>query len=109
MLCFSISAFAPSSSSWPLKPLPSISFTQGASPTTNRRLDGVGALVLAAMMALLAWRTGAGAMDAYTTRETSMLMELPTWIGYALMVPSFALASLAAIYVASRHFRLLDI
>jgi TRAP-type C4-dicarboxylate transport system permease small subunit len=84
-------------------------FTQGASPTTNRRLDGVGALVLAAMMALLAWRTGAGAMDAYTTRETSMLMELPTWIGYALMVPSFALASLAAIYVASRHFRLLDI
>jgi TRAP-type C4-dicarboxylate transport system permease small subunit len=84
-------------------------FTQGASPTTNRRLDGVGALVLAAMMALLAWRTGAGAMDAYTTRETSMLMELPTWIGYALMVPSFALAALAALYVASRHFRLLNI
>ena len=84
-------------------------FTQRASHATNRRLDGVGALVLALMMALLAWRTAAGAMDAYSTRETSMLMELPTWIGYALMVPSFALASLAAIYVASRHFRLLDI
>jgi TRAP-type C4-dicarboxylate transport system permease small subunit len=84
-------------------------FTQRASRATNRRLDGLGALVLAAMMALLGWRTGAGAIDAYASGETSMLMELPTWIGYASMVPSFALASLAAIYVASRHFRLLDI
>ena len=61
------------------------------------------------MMALLAWRTAAGAMDARANNETSMIMELPTWIGYALMVPSFALASVAALYVASRHFRLLDI
>jgi len=60
-------------------------------------------------MALLTWRTAAGAMDALANHETSMLMELPTWIGYALMVPSFALAAVAALYVASRHFRLLDI
>jgi TRAP-type C4-dicarboxylate transport system permease small subunit len=84
-------------------------FTQRASRTTSKRLDGIGALVLAAMMALLAWRTAAGAMDAHAHNETSMLMELPTWIGYALMVPSFALASVAALYVASRHFRLLGI
>lgn len=84
-------------------------FTQGVSRATCRRLDGVGALVLAAMMALLAWRTAVGAMDARANNEASMIMELPTWIGYALMVPSFALASVAALYVASRHFRLLDL
>ena len=84
-------------------------FTIRARHATRKRLDGVGAVVLAVMMALLAWRTAAGAMDARTNNETSMIMELPTWIGYGLMVPSFALASLSALYVASRHFRLRDI
>jgi TRAP-type C4-dicarboxylate transport system permease small subunit len=84
-------------------------FTQRAGPSTRKRLDGVGALVLAVMMALLAWRTAAGALEAKANHETSMIMELPTWLGYALMVPSFALASVAAVYVAVRHFRLQDI
>jgi len=84
-------------------------FTLRAGAATRKRLDGVGASVLAVMMALLAWRTAVGAIDARANNETSMLMELPTWIGYGLMVPSFALASVAAAYVASRHFRQLDI
>jgi len=84
-------------------------FTMRAGATTRRRLDGVGALVLAVMMALLAWRTGVGALDAKANHEASMIMELPTWLGYALMVPSFALASVAALYVAARHFRLREI
>lgn len=81
-------------------------FTLRASPATRRRLDGVGALVLAVMMALLAWRTAVGAMDARANNEASMIMDLPTWLGYALMVPSFALSSVAALYIAGRHFRL---
>jgi TRAP-type C4-dicarboxylate transport system permease small subunit len=84
-------------------------FTTRAGKATQKRLDGIGAVVLAVMMALLAWRTAAGAMDARAYNETSMIMELPTWLGYALMVPSFVLASVSALYVASRHFRLLDI
>ena len=84
-------------------------FTQKASKTTRRQLDGIGALVLAVMMALLAWRTAVGAIDARAYNETSMIMELPTWLGYALMVPSFALASIAALYVAGRHFRGLEV
>ena len=84
-------------------------FTQRVPRATRKRLDGVGACILALMMALLAWRTTIGAIDAHAHRETSMLMELPTWIGYASMVPSFALSCIAALYVASRHFRLRDI
>ena len=84
-------------------------FTQRVGNTTRKRLDGFGALVLAVMMAVLAWRTAIGAAEAKAYHETSMIMELPTWLGYALMVPSFALASIAALYVADRHFRLRDI
>ncbi len=60
------------------------------------------------MTALLAWRTAVGALDAKAYNQTSMIMELPTWLGYALMVPSFVLASVTALYIASRHFRQLD-
>lgn len=84
-------------------------FTLRAGHAARKRLDGVGAGVLAVMMALLAWRTAAGAMDARANHETSMIMELPVWFGYGLMVPSFALASVCAMYAASRHFRLRDI
>lgn len=84
-------------------------FTLRAGAAMRQRLDGVGALVLAVMMALLAWRTAVGAIEARAYNETSMIMELPTWFGYALMVPSFVLASVAALYMASRHFRLKDV
>jgi TRAP-type C4-dicarboxylate transport system permease small subunit len=84
-------------------------FTLRAGRKTRKRLDALGALVLAVMMALLAWRTAVGAIDAFAHNETSMLMELPTWWGYAAMVPSFVLASLAAIYVAHQHFNLRDV
>lgn len=81
-------------------------FSQRARESTRRRMDGIGALLLAVAMALFAWRTAIGALDARASRETSMIMELPTWAGYALMVPSFALAAVIALYVASLHFRL---
>ncbi len=84
-------------------------FTLRARASTRKRLDGIGAVILAVMTALLAWRTAVGALDAKSHNETSMIMELPIWIGYALMVPSFALASVCALYVASRHFRLREI
>lgn len=84
-------------------------FTLKAKRMTRKRLDGFGALILAVMMALLAWRTAVGAADARSYHETSMIMELPVWLGYALMVPSFVLASIAALYVASRHFRGLEV
>jgi TRAP-type C4-dicarboxylate transport system permease small subunit len=80
-------------------------FSQRARPETRRRLDGLGALLLAVAMALFTWRTAIGALDARVSRETSMIMELPTWAGYALMVPSFALAAMVALYIASLHFR----
>jgi TRAP-type C4-dicarboxylate transport system permease small subunit len=81
-------------------------FTQRASARTRSRLDGFGALVVAAAFAVLAWRTGLGAMDALRNDETTMIMGLPIWWGYACLAPSFALSAAAAAYSAWRHWAL---
>jgi TRAP-type C4-dicarboxylate transport system permease small subunit len=78
-------------------------FTQRASASTKAALDTMGATIVGLALALIAWRTGAGGLDAVRNDETTMLMGLPIWWGYALMTPSIAVASLAAFYVAWRH------
>ena len=84
-------------------------FTQKASAGTKAVLDGLGATVVGAALALLAWRTGVGGLDAWRNDETTMLMRVPIWLGYAAMTPSFVVASAAAFYGAWRHWRLHEV
>jgi TRAP-type C4-dicarboxylate transport system permease small subunit len=67
-------------------------FTSGCSESTTDVMDRIGAFVLAAVFALLAWRTSLGGLSAYNAHSLTMLMEFPEWIVYAAMVPPFALA-----------------
>jgi len=67
-------------------------FTSGCSEATTAVMDRIGAFVLAAVFALLAWRTALGGLSAYNAHSLTMLMEFPEWIVYAAMVPPFALA-----------------
>jgi TRAP-type C4-dicarboxylate transport system permease small subunit len=78
-------------------------FTQKASRRTKSVLDAIGAAVVGAALALIAWRTAVGGLDALRNQETTMIMGLPIWYGYAAMAPSFAVAALAAFYSAWRH------
>jgi TRAP-type C4-dicarboxylate transport system permease small subunit len=84
-------------------------FTQRASARTKAALDGLGALVVGLALALIAWRTGVGGLDAVRNQETTMIMGLPIWYGYALMTPSIAVASAAAFYGAWRHWGLREV
>jgi TRAP-type C4-dicarboxylate transport system permease small subunit len=84
-------------------------FTQRASARTKAALDGLGALVVGLALALIAWRTGVGGLDAVRNQETTMIMGLPIWYGYALMTPSIAVASAAAFYGAWRHWALREV
>jgi TRAP-type C4-dicarboxylate transport system permease small subunit len=79
-------------------------FTARASDRTKARLDAFGALLVALALALIAWRTGAGALDAFRNGETTMIMALPIWWGYAAMTPSIAVAASAALHAAWRHW-----
>jgi TRAP-type C4-dicarboxylate transport system permease small subunit len=79
-------------------------FTQRLAAPALRRLDAVGALLIALMFAVLAWRTGAGAVAVKAAGETSMIRELPTWWVYAALAPGLALAALVALAQARGHW-----
>ena len=71
-------------------------FTSRASPHTVARLDRCGAGLVTIVMALLAWRTGLGALSAYENHAASMLLALPDWIVSAGMVSPMALTAAIA-------------
>ncbi len=75
-------------------------FTTRASPRAQGAMDAVGALLLALVLGVVAWRTAAGAISVKAAGETSMIRGAPVWISYALMVPSFALGAVVAVYTA---------
>jgi TRAP-type C4-dicarboxylate transport system permease small subunit len=80
-------------------------FTQRLGERSVRALDGLGALLIAAMCALLAWRTSVGALAVREATETSMILGLPMWWVYASLAPGLALAALVAVVQAVLHFR----
>ena len=72
-------------------------FTAKVPDRINAVLDRFGALVLAAVMMLLAWRTAVGGMSSYSSETTTMMLGFPEWVVYAAMVPPFILCSLIAL------------
>ena len=80
-------------------------FTASASERTRRILDAIGALTLAFAMGLFAWRTVVGTISVKNSGETSMVISMPLWWTYALMAPSFVLATLAALALAAKILR----
>ncbi len=76
-------------------------FTLKASERTKGWLDQFGSFLMAVMYALIAWRTLVGTFDIYRSSETTMLMGLPIWLGYALMVPGITLAMIIALVQAA--------
>jgi TRAP-type C4-dicarboxylate transport system permease small subunit len=60
-------------------------------------LDRFGSLLMAVMFFAVGWRTITGMFEMYSNHETTMLMGVPVWIGYAGMVPGVFLAGLLAL------------
>lgn len=84
-------------------------FTVKASPATRWRLDRLGSLLLAATMALLAWRTSLGGLSAWRAGSGTMLMAFPTWIVFAAMVPPLALTAVVALVQTLRPVKPSDL
>ena len=80
-------------------------FTQKLSPRAQLRLDAIGTLLVAAMCALLAWRTAVGAFGMIEARETTMIIGLPMWWTYASLAPGLALAALIALWQGHHLWR----
>ena len=77
-------------------------FTTGLGTRAQAWLDALGALLLGAVMLLFGWRTAVGGVVARSDEATSMLMSIPLWIPYLLMVPFLTLTGVVAVYKAWR-------
>jgi TRAP-type C4-dicarboxylate transport system permease small subunit len=80
-------------------------FTQKLAPRAQGWLDAAGCLFVAAMCALLAWRTGVAAVSVQQAQESTMILELPMWWVYAALAPGLALAALIALWQAAQLLR----
>ena len=80
-------------------------FTHRLAPWKIAGLDALGSLAIGLFGALIAWRTGAGALSLREVGETSAILGWPVWIAQALMVPGFALLALAGLYMCARQVR----
>ena len=78
-------------------------FTQAAPERVNGALDRFGALLLAVMLGLLAWRAGAGAVAINEAGEQTMILGLPMWWSYAILAPGLALTAVIAVVQAVKR------
>jgi TRAP-type C4-dicarboxylate transport system permease small subunit len=83
-------------------------FTAHASAATQAWLDRLGALLLALVFALLAWRTGVGGVGAWRSGAGSMLLGLPEWTVYVAMLPPLLLTALIGLTQALRGAAFVD-
>jgi TRAP-type C4-dicarboxylate transport system permease small subunit len=79
-------------------------FTARATRRTIEALDRFGALLLGLAMALLAWRTSLGGVNAWKSGAGTMLIGFPEWLTYSAMVPPLALTAVIAIAQSVRGF-----
>lgn len=75
-------------------------FTTALPARINKRLDIFASLVMAVAAFIFSWRITLAMIDLYGNGDSTMLLNLSTWWGYAPMVPSFFLLGCAALYTA---------
>ena len=62
----------------------------------------LGSVGIALVAGLLAWRMAIGGFEMHRFGDESMVLRIPTWIGFAVVVPAFALFALAGLVRAWR-------
>ena len=79
-------------------------FTAKLGDRHNSALDRCGALLLALVFALLAWRTTLGGLNSFNTNSETQILGFPEWVSYAGMVPAFILTSVIGLHQAAFGF-----
>lgn len=79
-------------------------FTAKAPRGVQQGLDRLGAALLAAVMALVAWRTAIGGLSAWQSQAGSMMLGFPEWVVYAGMLPPMVLCVAIGAVQAWRGF-----
>ncbi len=80
-------------------------FTARLSLPIRDALDALGAGCIGLIGAVLAFRMCFGLVDLREAHEQSMILEIPSWYPFVVMIPSFALLAAAGFYTAWRRLR----
>ena len=75
-------------------------FLSRPSSRLKRVLDGMAALLFAALAAVFAWRMGAGFVSAFSYGDVSVILGIPLWWAYPPAVLSFLLLSASCLVTA---------
>ena len=76
-------------------------FTTRASDAARAWMDRLGALLVGAVMALMAWRSAVGGWNAWTSQSGSMMLGFPEWIVYCGIVPPLVLTAVIGLVQAT--------
>jgi TRAP-type C4-dicarboxylate transport system permease small subunit len=79
-------------------------FTSKASESTRSALDRIGALFVATMLGLCAWRATLGGISAFKSNSGTMMLGFPEWVVYCFIAPGLALTALIALTQAIKGF-----
>lgn len=80
-------------------------FTAGLPTQFNRILLALWETLMAAIVALIAWRLFAGAENKFSNGETSLLLQFPIWWAYAACLAPAAVAVVVALWSAYDRVR----
>lgn len=72
-------------------------FTARSSGPVQRRLDAIGSFTAGVLFVVLAWRAAVGVSDMRDAAETTMVLGVPLWLPYAVMVPGLGLAGVVGV------------
>jgi TRAP-type C4-dicarboxylate transport system permease small subunit len=74
-------------------------FTSFLPDWTNRWIDLVSELLMTAVILLIAWRLGVGAVDKMRYGETTFILQYPVWWGYAFAMVGAVVAVIVSLYM----------
>ncbi len=80
-------------------------FMARAGPRANAAVDLIANLLLTAAAAVIFWRLWLGLLDKQRYGETSFILGIPLWIGYAAAAVGAALFVLVSAYTTVRSLR----
>ena len=82
-------------------------FVRRAAPRFRAAAALAGNGAFASIAALLTWRTALGGLDLYRYEESTMVLGLPLWWGFAPATLCLAVLTLACLYTAAGDLRAL--
>ena len=104
LMAFAISCFLPWCQ-WHRSHVMIEFFTQRLSHHQQLRLQQLGDGLMGLIAGLLAWRTLMAAISALPTNEGSMILGIPVWLNYAVLVPGFVMMSAIGLWLSIRRHR----